>query len=143
LQEALRAADLVIAVLLADAASFASLPALVAQLEAQRRAGARFAAHLLLNGVDGVALSRDVRTLMEAQAEISVLPLVIHRDEAVREALGAQRPVVEHAPSGQAAADLRQLAQWISDELDHDEEADRDRAPLRLADVAPAVRVSS
>jgi cellulose synthase operon protein YhjQ len=143
-RQALRVADLVIAVLLADAASFATLPALALQLRTHCRAGAGFkGAHLLLNDLDALALSRDARTLVAAQRELPALPFVVHQDEAVRESLAAQRPVVEWAAAAQAAADFRQIAEWIDKALDDGGAMDRAPAQPRVAAVVPAASTGS
>ena len=90
LDRVLALADLVIVVLLADAASFATLPTLQSLLRRQRdirTGGAR--AHLLLNCVDGGRLGRDVRAVISVQPELPMLPFVIHRDTAVPGGAGA------------------------------------------------------
>lgn len=119
-QSVLQVADLVIVVALADPASFATLPSLQAQLRRYCRPRAGFGgAHLLLNLVDdATTLSRDVRAAFQAESALSVLPFVIHKDEAVREALAFQRTVIEQAPSSQATADFRKLAEWTLAGLD-------------------------
>ena len=111
-------ADLLLVVLWADAASFATLPSL-AELLARRRAAPadRPGAHVLLNGVDGTRLSQDTRALAAAQSLLPVLPFAIHRDTAVPEALALQRPLVAGAPTSQAARDFRHAADWLLDEL--------------------------
>jgi cellulose synthase operon protein YhjQ len=145
-QQILPAADLVIGVLLADPASFATLPALSAQLRAHCPQQPGFAgAHLLLNSVDSLALSRDVRALVAAQHLVTPLPFVVHQDEAVRESLASQRPVIESAGSSQAAVDLRQLTGWIRETLveearDREQPgAERIEPPLRAPTMMPAV----
>ncbi len=114
-QTVLSIADLVIVVALADAASFATLPSLQAQLRRYCRPRAGFGgAHILLNLIDdATTLSRDVRAAFNTEVGLSVLPFVIHRDEAMREALAFQRTVIEQAPSSQATADFRRLAEWM------------------------------
>jgi cellulose synthase operon protein YhjQ len=113
LETVLRLADLVVIVLLADPASFATLPSLHELLHQHPRADA----HVLINGVDGTRLARDVRAVISAQPPVPVLPFAVHRDQAVPEALARQRPVVENAPSSQAAADFRCAAEWVMDAL--------------------------
>jgi cellulose synthase operon protein YhjQ len=113
LDQALPRCDLLLAVLRADAASFATLPSLEALLA--QHSGV--AAHVLLNGVDGSRLARDVRTVMSARLPGLVLPFVIHADQAVPEALALQRPVLESAPSSLAADDFRRAAEWLRDAL--------------------------
>lgn len=112
-------ADLVIVVLLADAASFATLPSLQAALARYRPSRPRLeGVHLLLNGMDeSKKLSRDIRAAVSAQFGSAVLPFAIHHDQSVREALAFQRPLVDQGPSSQAAAEFRQLAAWVREEL--------------------------
>src|SRR5262249_4053827 len=101
------AGDLVLAVLLADAASFATLPQLLGLFDEAGTHRAAGSLHLLVNcGDDGTTLGRDVRALLGAQTHVSVLPMAIHRDEAVREALARQKGIRSHAPTGQATKDL-------------------------------------
>lgn len=110
---ALRCADAVLVVLQPDAAGFATLPSLQAQLARHRGAHAG-EAWLLLNGVDeSRRLSRDVRAVLQRAFGDRVAPAV-HHDEAVREALALQVPVVDHRPTSQAADDLRRLADWLA-----------------------------
>ena len=132
-QRILQPADLIIGVLLADPASFATLPSLSAQLRGRGVPRPGFAgAHVLLNSVDSYALSRDVCALVAAQHLLPPLPFMVHQDEAVRESLAAQRPVLEQAGSSQAAVDVRQLAAWIRQAL-VEEKQDRDQTvPERM-----------
>jgi cellulose synthase operon protein YhjQ len=113
LERVLAFADLSVIVLLADPASFATLPSLASLL----RRHPRIEAHVLVNGVDGTRLARDVRAVIAAQTALSVLPFVIHRDQAVPEALAQQRTAVETARSSQAAADFLCAADWVIDAL--------------------------
>lgn len=118
-QSVLPLADLAIVVAHADAASFATLPSLRAQLMRHRplRPGPG-GTYLLLNDVDeGRRLGRDVRVAFAAESDLPLLPFVVHRDEAVCEALACRRTVAEQAPSSQAAADLRRLAAWVREEI--------------------------
>jgi cellulose synthase operon protein YhjQ len=114
----LLAADLVIAVFLADAASFATLPDLLELADVASEQPRYRGTHVLINGADdNTCLGRDVRALLAAQMDLSLLPFPIHRDEAVREALACQRTVLAHAPTSQAAADFRSLAEWLRHEM--------------------------
>jgi len=122
LDQALALADLVVVVLLADAASFATLPALQSLLRARsKQRDGDASAWVLLNCVDGTRLSRDVRALVAAQPELPLLRVAIHRDTAVPEALAQQRPIIGASPSSQAADDFERLAAWVLDELGADE----------------------
>lgn len=116
LQQACRAADAVLAVVLADAASYATMPALLAWTsEAQSGVGAPSRLWCVLNQVDlSDPLNRDVGELLKSQLGASLLPVCIHRDEAVGEALAFQKSVLEYAPQSQASLEFAQLAQWLA-----------------------------
>jgi len=135
----LLAADLVVAVVLADAASFATLPDLLelSGMASERRRPENL--HVLINAADDdTCLGRDVRALLGAQKDVSVLPFAIHRDEAVREALACRRTVLAHAPTSQASADFRSLAEWLRQEMAREVSA----PPVRPSEgTAPVVAV--
>ena len=138
LDQALALADLVIVVLQADAASFATLPALQSLLRhRKRRRGGDPGAQVLLNCIDGTRLGRDVRALISAQPELPLLQVAIHRDTAVPEALALQRPILSASPSSQAADDFERLAAWVLDELAADE-GKRPSLPSRADSLAVA-----
>jgi cellulose synthase operon protein YhjQ len=109
-------ASLVVTVLQSEAISAAML----GEIEAGRFLGngtmaALFAGRLqfVLNGVDlGARLSRNAAEAVARHLGPRLLGAV-SRDEAVGEALAAQRLVVEAASDSRAAADLRQVARAI------------------------------
>jgi cellulose synthase operon protein YhjQ len=103
-------ADLVLVVLQADAASYATIPATEEMLT---RCGARQVAYLV-NGMDArMPLSVDVRAAMSGVVSKNLLPFTIPADEAMREAFAQQKTVQEHAPDSQAAFAFGELADWI------------------------------
>jgi len=130
--QALALADLVLVVLLADAASFATLP-MLRSLISRRRRGDAARTLVLLNCVDASRLGRDVRALVAAQPQLPLLPIVIHRDAAVPEALALQRPVIAASPSSQAADDFDGVAEWLLRSLGADSEARLPSASRREA----------
>lgn len=141
-RQALALANLVIVVLLPDAASFATLPVLLELLKRHRSfvQDGDPAAHILLNGVDGTRLTRDVRALLSitpGSPALLHLPVVIHRDEAVREALAAGRTLVETASSSQAAADFKAAAAWLVEELEQEHERERQTDSLVVETFSP------
>jgi len=144
LDQTLALADMVIVVLLADAASFATLPALQSLLRSRRnsRGGRDSGARVLLNCIDSGRLGRDVRALVAAQPELSLLQHAIHRDACVPEALAQQRPVLATSPTSQAADDFERLAVWAIDELAAERDARSPQAsrgdPITVADVSSA-----
>ncbi len=118
-QQVLRAAHLVLVVVHADAASYATLPSMEAVLDnyCLGRPGFGGAVYVLNNVAAGSALSRDiVRVVREGLAD-RVAPMVIHQDEAVREALAFDQPVLRYAPGGEASRDIEQMVRWLDQRL--------------------------
>jgi cellulose synthase operon protein YhjQ len=111
-RHALASADLVLAVLLADAASYATVPAF--EEYAHNVAGvAPERIHYLFNQFNpNRSLSRDVVDALRALIPNRVLPFEINDDEFTREQLANAKPVVDGTIS-QTAADFDQLAQWV------------------------------
>lgn len=111
-RQAVAAADLVLVVLLPDAASFATLPA-VDELCASHARGEVF---FLVNQVDARRrLGRDTLAALRGVLGERLLPVQITADEAVREALGLQGTVLGTAPASRAVADLSALAGWVAE----------------------------
>ena len=110
----LSGADLVLAVLLADAASYSTLPVTEELLS---RCGARHVAYLV-NAMDArLPLSVDVRAAMNVVVGKSLLPFTMPADEAMREAFAQQKTVQEHAPDSQAAFAFGELGDWVQSVL--------------------------
>ena len=111
-------ADLILIVLLADAGSYATIPAMESWLGdmSVRRPDLRSA--YVLNQVDrSESLNRDVADMLGKHLGARLVPIGIHRDETVGEALAFQQPVLIYDPHGQASHDLAQLATWVIDTL--------------------------
>ncbi|WP_019937778.1 cellulose biosynthesis protein BcsQ [Bordetella sp. FB-8] len=114
LRQALGAADLVISVLLADAASYPTLPMIENMI--QRYSGARPGrlGHVcIVNQVDAARLlSKDSVHLIQSALGDRVIG-VVHEDQAVSESLARGRTVVEADPYSLGRKDLMQCADWI------------------------------
>jgi chromosome partitioning protein len=115
LAQAFRCADFALLVVLADAASYLTLPAMegwVAEAEATHPA-LRFA--YLLNQTDnGQALHRDLLDVLRLRLGDRLVPVSVHRDEAVPEAMAYQKSVVDYDPHGQASHDLLRVGAWLA-----------------------------
>ena len=114
-QEALAAdCSAVVVVLLADAASYAALPLIWRDLEHRPELPAWF----LLNQYDSARkLDHDVARTMRSQLGFRLLPIPIHRDEFVREALAQQKPALLYSPGALISRDFRDLARWLRQSL--------------------------
>lgn len=113
LKQVLNCADLILIVQLADAGSYATLPAMEACLVSLPSASNALGFVYVLNQVDRTdPFNRDVTDLLSHQFGDRLAPIHIHRDESVGEALAFQQPVLAYAPHGQASHDLARLAEW-------------------------------
>ncbi|AKA38813.1 cellulose biosynthesis protein BcsQ [Yersinia ruckeri] len=101
-QQALALADKVIVMIAADAACHARLHQQALPVDS----------HFLLNQFSATSrLQQDMHQLW-LQNLRNLLPLFIHRDEAVTEALAAKQPLGEYASQSLAADEVNTLANW-------------------------------
>lgn len=116
LRQALACADVAVVVLLADAGSYSTVPAMDAWIDEVSAQRPGLKCMYVLNQVDAtVSLNRDVTNVLgEHLRKRSVLHSV-HRDEAVCEALAFQQPVRNHDPVCRATYDIQRLADWVLD----------------------------
>lgn len=116
LRQAFACADLVIIVLLADAASFLTIPAMESWLHDMSQTRPDLSSVYLLNQVDSdSSLRRDVAEILRHNLGERLVPVGIHSDEAVSEALAFQKPVLHYDPHSQATHDLQRLANWLGE----------------------------
>jgi cellulose synthase operon protein YhjQ len=107
LRQALTVANRVLVVLLADAASYATIPQMTRLVETHCRHRADFQDnHLIVNQVDSSRqLARDVLNAMKLAYGNTILG-TIHYDQAVSEALAYDQNIFEYAPHSLAAQDF-------------------------------------
>lgn len=118
LKQVFASADLVLIMLLADAGSYLTIPAMESWIEEMTAIREGVKTVYVLNQADaGEPLSRDVMDLLRQRLGRRLSPVVIHSDEAVSEALAFQQPVLAYDPHGQASHDLARLAAWTIDML--------------------------
>jgi cellulose synthase operon protein YhjQ len=114
LKQVFACADLVLVVLLADAGSYATIPAMETWLAEAKLARPHLQAHYLINQVDrGEALNRDTVAFLRQQLKPRMCPVAIHADESMAEALTFQQPVLAYEPHAQSSADLMRLGDWV------------------------------
>jgi cellulose synthase operon protein YhjQ len=118
-QQALRAAHFVLVVIHADAASYATLPSMEGLLEryCEGREGFHGAAYLLNAVPAGSALSRDVVRVVRAGLGERMVPVIVHQDESVREALACDQLVAQYAVHSEATSDIGQVVRWLNQRL--------------------------
>lgn len=109
-------ADIVVMVILADAGSYATIPAMEEWIQELGNDSTPPLCFYLLNQIDrSEILSRDVQDFLMQKLQGRIVPMGIHADETVREALAFQQPVMAYNPHGQASHDLARLANWLLD----------------------------
>ena len=119
-QQVLRAAHFVLAVVHADAASYATIPAMESLLEryCANRDGCIGSGYLINQMNVGSALSRDVVRVIRAGLGERVVPVVVHQDESVREALAFDQLVLQYAPHSEASSDIALVVRWVNQQLE-------------------------
>lgn len=117
---AVEMADLVIVVVLPDAASFITVPTVERTIEsyAGQTANQFAGLYFLLNRMnEGRVLCRDVRAMLADRLGDRLVPETIRFDAAAEEALAAQQTVMAYEPDGRAATDFDGLAAWVEQTL--------------------------
>lgn len=119
MRQALTAADFVLAVLLPDAASYATVPYMQRWVReyCKPRPGAGGAYYLVNRMNSARVLCRDVLAGISQMLGGSLIPRQVHFDAAVEEALASQLPVAAYAADSLAARDVGELADWLLERL--------------------------
>ncbi len=115
LRQALFAANLALGVVLADAASFATIPRLFSLVSEYTRARDDFyGLRLLANQVsDQNQLCAQVRAALQTDYGKSMVPIAVRCAVAVSESLAFEQPVLQYDNSCSASQDITRLAQWL------------------------------
>lgn len=88
-------------------------PACLALLQQARQEPGYTAQPLLINRFDASsALQRDLLLVWRNGPDSHLLPLTVHLDEAIREAMAFRQPVGQYAPDSLGAQDALSLATW-------------------------------
>lgn len=114
LQQALAACDQLLMVALPDMASLATIADMESVLEPVMAHRPHVVTHYLFNQVEpGQPIDNEVITLMANRFGPRVIPLRIHRDESVAEALACHTSVNAYDPGSQGRHDMQSLAQHM------------------------------
>lgn len=115
LQQVLHVANYALVVLKPDAASYSTIPSIESLIDyycAERKSFLGYS--YLLNQMDASKqLSRDVFGMLRANLGKRFIPVTIHRDEAVSEALACQTPVSYYSQHCSATHDMQELTAWL------------------------------
>ncbi len=119
MQQVLTSADVLLVVVQPNAASYAAIPQMELLLK-HYCAGREYppAVFYLVNQMDASkALNRDTLDVLRARLGSRLIPVIIHRDEAVSESLAFQQSVLQYARYAQATEDFQQVAKWLEQHL--------------------------
>jgi cellulose synthase operon protein YhjQ len=121
LPHAIACADIVLVVLFPDAGSYATVPAMETYLDEMIPINPSLRSVYMLNQVDeSDPLGVDIFQQLQAHLGDRLAPLHVNADEAIREALAVQQPVLTYDPHGQASHDIVKLAKWLLVELERE-----------------------
>ncbi len=115
LRQALNAAHWALLVALADAASYASIPRMLSLVKEYTVVRSDFyGTHILINQMptDG-KLGHQVRSALYAEHAASMVPVAVHKDMQVSQALAFERPVLQYEPGCKASLDIQYVADWL------------------------------
>lgn len=115
LHQALNAAHRALLITLADAASYASIPRMASLVREYTNERGNYAGtHILINQMltEG-KLGHQVRTALYAEHAANMVPVAIHKDAQVAQALAFERPVLQYEPGCKASLDIQYVADWL------------------------------
>jgi cellulose synthase operon protein YhjQ len=118
LKQVFSCADLVLVILLADAGSYATVPAMEAWLKEMMAMYPKVSTRYVLNQVDrSIPINRDIADALSFHLGQRLCVIGIHHDDTVGEALAFQQPVLVYDPHGQPSNDFDRLATSVIDTL--------------------------
>jgi cellulose synthase operon protein YhjQ len=119
LPQALASSALALVVLLPDAASYATVPAMETYLDEMIPLNPDLQSAYVVNQLDeSDPLGSDMNRTLRQYLRDRFVPVMVNSDEALREALAVQQSVLAYDPHGQASHDINTLATWLLDALD-------------------------
>ena len=120
LQQALLAAHRALVIVLADAASYASIPKITALVEHYTADRTDFdGMNLLLNQMPTHGrLGHHVRSALFADHGTYMVPVAVHKDVQVSQALAFERPVLQYEPGCKASLDIQYVTDWLLDGME-------------------------
>lgn len=114
LKQAIQASDFILGVMLADAASFATLPEMEELILSYGRQKTRLprSAYLINQGSQR-QLARDVVSLYERQLGPRMIPFVLDEHSEVEEALAFEQPVLTYRPDSITSKKIQAVTDWL------------------------------
>jgi cellulose synthase operon protein YhjQ len=117
LHQAMMAAHKALVVVFADAASYATIPKIISLVEQYTADRQDFSGlSLLINQMPVQSkLGHQVRSALYANYAGKLVPVAIHKDTHVAQALAFERPVLQYEPACKASLDIQSVADWLID----------------------------
>ncbi|MBC3920992.1 cellulose synthase operon protein YhjQ [Undibacterium sp. CY18W] len=118
LRQAVACADLIVMVALADASSYATIPAMESWLSNMETGTSLDHCMLLLNQLEpDNKLNTDIASALSKSYGQRMLPFGIPRDEAISMAFAFQQPLCHYAPDHPAVGQFQGIADWAVEML--------------------------
>jgi cellulose synthase operon protein YhjQ len=120
LQQTLQAANRALVVVLADVASFATIPRIQSLVQEYTAKSSNFLGmNILINQMPTHGkLGHQVRSALYASYAEQIVPVAVHKDHGVAQALAFERPVLQYEPNCPASQDIQSVADWLIDSGD-------------------------
>ncbi|NEX60026.1 cellulose biosynthesis protein BcsQ [Noviherbaspirillum galbum] len=117
LHQALLASQRAFMIVLADAASFATVGKMMGLIGEVTAHEQNFhGVNLLINQMPAQSrLGHQVRTALYDAYAGKLIPVAVHKDAKVSQALAFERPVLEYEPGCMASLDIQYVADWVID----------------------------
>lgn len=115
LQQALATANYALGVVLADAASFATVPQLLSLVDKYTSTRDEFLGFkLVINQLSAQSeLAKQMVQAIQSDYGLNLLPVSVRSTQAVSEALACGRPVLKYDAICEASQDLQSVADWL------------------------------
>jgi cellulose biosynthesis protein BcsQ len=108
-------------VVLADAASYATLPKIESLVKEYTANRSDFeGTSILINKMPiNSKLGHQVRTALYENYSNRLVPIAVNKDVRVSQALAFERPVLQYEPGCRASLNIQSVADWLIDSLDN------------------------
>ncbi|MCH8622859.1 cellulose biosynthesis protein BcsQ [Undibacterium sp. TS12] len=114
LKQAIHAADFLLVVVLADAASYSTLPEMEELIATYgHRSQADVGSAYIVNQGSKRQLAQDVVALIADRLGERMVPFIVQESPQVEEALAFERPILEYKPDNPASQTIRKIIDWL------------------------------
>ncbi|MFZ6659055.1 cellulose biosynthesis protein BcsQ [Undibacterium sp. TJN19] len=114
LKQAIHAADFLLVVVLADAASYSTLPEMEELISTYgHRSNSEVGSAYIVNQGSHRQLAQDVVALIADRLGERMVPYIVQESPQVEEALAFERPVLEYKPDNPAAQTIQKIIDWL------------------------------